>query len=188
MHIFLNATTCYAYHLTKKIVKLNNTTWFAYYLTENFVKLNTKTSSIFDLTEKLWNRMFQLQLHLIWRRISWNWILKFHLYLIWRKKLILTWFPFDHSVKKWKNYCHPRKISSNQLFSIFFSKTVTFTKFLSKKCERQWISVLNFYSVHIVLRKFEDYSGASVSREIIFLDSRSSKNCHLWRFKYSEFC
>ena len=31
--------------------------------------------------------------------------------------------------------CHPRKISWNQLFSIFFSKNVTFTKFLSKNCD-----------------------------------------------------
>ena len=39
-------------------------------------------------------------------------------------------------VEKWKIYYHIslKKISSNQLFSNFFSKTVTFTKFLPKTC------------------------------------------------------
>ena len=32
-----------------------------------------------------------------------------------------------------------RKISSNQLFSKFFSKTIAFTKFLRKKCEREFL-------------------------------------------------
>ena len=31
------------------------------------------------------------------------------------------------------------KISSNQLFSDFFSKTITFTKFLRKKYEREFL-------------------------------------------------
>ena len=39
-----------------------------------------------------------------------------------------------HSVEKWKIYCHWKKISSNQLFSNFFSKNVIFTKFLLKIC------------------------------------------------------
>ena len=43
-----------------------------------------------------------------------------------------------HSVEKWKIYCHPKKISSNQLFSIFFGKNVTFTKFLLKKCDSKF--------------------------------------------------
>ena len=38
-----------------------------------------------------------------------------------------------HSVENWKIYWQPKKISSNQLFSFYFSKNVTFTKFLSKK-------------------------------------------------------
>ena len=54
-----------------------------------------------------------------------------------------------HGVEKWKIYSHWKKISSNQLFSNFFSKTVTFTKFLPKMheskfpefphCALQWI-------------------------------------------------
>ena len=39
---------------------------------------------------------------------------------------------------KMKNLLSPIKISSNQLFSIFFSKSITFTKFLSKKCDSKF--------------------------------------------------
>ena len=38
------------------------------------------------------------------------------------------------------------KISSNQHFSNFFGKTITFTKFLQKKCEREFFC--NFHTVH----------------------------------------
>ena len=41
------------------------------------------------------------------------------------------------------------KISSNQLFSNFFSKTITFTKFLRKKCEREFLQF-----PHCVAEKF----------------------------------
>ena len=43
-------------------------------------------------------------------------------------------FP-PHSVEKWKIWSHWKNISSNQLYSNLFSKNVTFTKFLPKKCE-----------------------------------------------------
>ena len=56
-----------------------------------------------------------------------------------------SWSKFDlteksscltvHIVEKWKIWCHWKSISSNQLFSDLFSKTVAFTKFLPKKCE-----------------------------------------------------
>ena len=36
---------------------------------------------------------------------------------------------------KLKNLLSPKNISSNQLFSKFFSRNVTFTKFLPKMCE-----------------------------------------------------
>ena len=38
-----------------------------------------------------------------------------------------------HSVEK--KYCHPKEISLNPLFCIFFGENVTFTKFMSKKCD-----------------------------------------------------
>ena len=50
-------------------------------------------------------------------------------------------FHTVHSVEKWKIYSHQIKISSNQLFSTFFSKTITLTKYLPKKWE--WISVIS---------------------------------------------
>ena len=34
-----------------------------------------------------------------------------------------------------------KKNSSNQLFSDFFSKTIAFTKFLRKKCEREFAAI-----------------------------------------------
>ena len=46
-------------------------------------------------------------------------------------------FPHCDVCGKMKNLLSLKKISSNQLFSNFFSKTVTFTKFLQKICARE---------------------------------------------------
>ena len=43
-----------------------------------------------------------------------------------------------HSVEKCEILSHRKNISWNQLFSNLFSKTIAFTKFLSKKYERQF--------------------------------------------------
>ena len=43
-----------------------------------------------------------------------------------------------HSVEKREILSHRKNISWNHLFSTFFSKNVAFTKFLSKKCEREF--------------------------------------------------
>ena len=40
-----------------------------------------------------------------------------------------------HNVEKRKIWSHQKNISSNQLFSNFFSKSITFTEFLPKMCE-----------------------------------------------------
>ena len=45
---------------------------------------------------------------------------------------------------KMKNLVSPKNISSNQLFSIFYSKNITFTKFLPKMRERE-ITVTLFW-------------------------------------------
>ena len=45
-------------------------------------------------------------------------------------------FVQPHSVEKREILSHWKKISSNRLFSNFFSKSIAFTKFLRKKCER----------------------------------------------------
>ena len=42
---------------------------------------------------------------------------------------------FQRQCGKTKNLVSPKNISSNQLFSKFFSRNVTFTKFLPKMCE-----------------------------------------------------
>ena len=48
-------------------------------------------------------------------------------------------FNFSHTVKiAYINSLSPKKISSNQLFSDFFSKSVTFTKFLPKMSESKF--------------------------------------------------
>ena len=44
-----------------------------------------------------------------------------------------------HSVEKREILSHWKEISSNQLFSNFFSKTIAFTNFLRKKCEREFL-------------------------------------------------
>ena len=54
--------------------------------------------------------------------------------LIWQKKILL----FLHSVEKQKIYSHRKNFSSNQLFSNFFSKNVTFTKFLPEMSESKF--------------------------------------------------
>ena len=48
-------------------------------------------------------------------------------------------FHSVHSVEKRKIWSHQKNISSNQLFSNFFSKTIVFTKFLLRNCEREFL-------------------------------------------------
>ena len=48
------------------------------------------------------------------------------------------------SVEFTKILYHVRIISWNQLFSKFFSKTIDFTKFLRKKCEREFLKFPHF--------------------------------------------
>ena len=56
----------------------------------------------------------------------------------------------------WKNekLTLTKKISSNQLFSTFFSKTITFTKFFCQKCVR--VNFRNFHTKisHLFDRNF----------------------------------
>ena len=56
---------------------------------------------------------------------------------------------------KLKNLLLTKKKSSNQLFIIFFSKNVTFTKFLSKKCDSsKYVNFRNFHLTMWILRNF----------------------------------
>ena len=52
---------------------------------------------------------------------------------------------------KTRNSLSLKKISSNQLFSKFFGKTIAFTRFLLKKCEREF---LQFPHCDTVLSRF----------------------------------
>ena len=65
-----------------------------------------------------------------------------------------SFFHTVHSVEKWKIYSHNNFFSSNQLFSDFFSKTVAFTKFLPKKCEREFLQFPHCECVRVNFRNF----------------------------------
>ena len=67
---------------------------------------------------------------------------------IWFHRKFLKWENIYESIPvvwQWKNeklsLSHWKEISSNQLFSNFFifSKTIAFTTFLRKKCEREFL-------------------------------------------------
>ena len=62
---------------------------------------------------------------------------------------------FPHTALLWKTEIftldHRKKISSNQLFSNFFSKTVTFTKFLPKKYVSRFFCHSDFTWNHLQL-------------------------------------
>ena len=53
------------------------------------------------------------------------------------------------------NLLSPKKISSNQLFSYFISKTVIFTKFLQKKCESKFPK----FTPALCWQKFRESNG-----------------------------
>ena len=57
---------------------------------------------------------------------------------IFEVKVNSTLHSSPQSVEKREIYSHRKTISSNQLFSNFFSKTNAFTQFLSKMCEREF--------------------------------------------------
>ena len=61
-----------------------------------------------------------------------------------------------HIVEKRVILSHWKKDSSNQVVSKFFSENVTFTKFLRKKCEREFVKFPLWFLVflHITLWKF----------------------------------
>ena len=56
-----------------------------------------------------------------------------------KKLLFLSYYL--HSVEKWEILSHGKNFvkPTNYLFGNFFSKTIAFTKFLWKKCEREFL-------------------------------------------------
>ena len=75
-----------------------------------------------------------------------SWIIEITKELIWRIFFVRVSIQFQHSVNmaqcaqcgKMKNLLSLKRISSNQLFSNFFSKTAAFTKFLPKLRESKF--------------------------------------------------
>ena len=67
------------------------------------------------------------------------------------KNLCASWFHEICHVVKWKIYSHRENISSNQLFSNFFSKTIALTKFLLKSAKKiSWNQLsINFFSKNV---------------------------------------
>ena len=72
----------------------------------------------------------------------------------------------------WKNdkftYCHQKTISSNQLFSIFFSKNVTFTKFLSKKCDSTLLDLLKPFFRKIRNLKYHNWTSKLCLHQFLY--------------------
>ena len=77
--------------------------------------------------------------------------------LIWRNILSVIWERISRLCGKPKNSLSLKKISWNQLFSNFFSKFVTFTKFLPKKFETISATSIHIlhYAMHIALYSVE---------------------------------
>ena len=84
----------------------------------------------FTLTEKKFRQITYLVLFIVKTLLSRNFCQKC--------ETKSQQFP-NCGVEKWEILSHWKKISSNQLFSNFFSKTIVFTKFLRKKCEREFL-------------------------------------------------
>ena len=63
-----------------------------------------------------------------------------------------------HSVEKREILSHWKKISSNHLFSNFFSKTIAFTEFLRKKCEREFLEFPHCAQHSVEFCKFPSHS------------------------------
>ena len=87
----------------------------------------------FTLTEKIFRQITYLVISLVKLLLSRNFCQKCV-----RENSRNCHTVKHHTVEITEIYSHLEKISSNQLFSNFFSKTVTFTKFLPKKREREF--------------------------------------------------
>ena len=99
---------------------------------------------------------------------------------------------------KTRNSLSLKKLSSNQLFSNFFSKTIAFTKFLRKKCEREFLQFphcvkVNFRDFQTVEKYLRTYtcttSKVSFSVKSIFstLTSRNISNKSKCVTRFHEF-
>ena len=120
----------------------NYGTWIYSHTWQKFRQTNVFTNKL------IWRKMFSVRKMEIYchKHFNYNYFVKVTFLL---KKILKSWFDeifngsqyflFFHTVTaqcgKMKNLVSPKNISSNQLFSDFFSKNVTFKKFLAKMCE-----------------------------------------------------
>ena len=80
-----------------------------------------------------------------------------------------------HSVEKnEKFFLTEKKISSNQLFSNFFSKTIAFTKFLRQMCEREFLQFPHCGMWYLRFKNFHEKSSLFYSVEITEIYSRTN--------------
>ena len=82
----------------------------------------------------------------------------------------------SHSVVKWKIYSHRKNISSNHLFSDFFSKNVAFANFLPKMGESKFLKL-----PHCGSR--QDYIFSKGRLHKILVNKPRQEDVEFWVFK-----
>ena len=91
--------------------------------------------------------------------------------LILSEKVVLTTTQYLRTILR-KIYSHRKNISSNHLFSNFFSKNDAFTKFLPEKCESKLIKfpqhTVEIYSHEKKFRQITCLIKMLLSRNVIF--------------------
>ena len=121
-----------------------------------------------------WSRR---QLLTFWNQLTW-----FHVNSEWQK------IPEFHICGKMNSVLSPKKISSDRLFSIFFSKDVTFTKFLSKRVwELRGFLVFphcNCHSIHYQQKFREINFSARTTCAVFWID----EIIHIFLFSWLEHC
>ena len=128
--------------------------------------MNTAIWFSFQLTENSSNWLLQLDLHLIWWKISWNWILQLDLHLIWRKiRIIECWNFMFLSINRKFVKLNTATWSAIDLTENFV-KLNTATWFASDvtKISSNWILQLD---LHLIWRK-NSWKCVNTSRKNIF--------------------
>ena len=114
-----------------------------------------------------------------WKFRQINVLLKNLTKLIWRKKSVVAYCGNyrNYLCVKMRMFLSPKNISSNQLFSTFFSKNVAFTEFLLKMRESQFP-----WFPHCVLWKLKKFTLAEKNSSIHLFSDFLSKNVTFTKF------
>ena len=89
---------------------------------------------------------------------------------------------------KMKNLLSPKRNSSNQLFSIFSSKNVTFTKFLSEKCDSNTLWKFLNFAATVFSQKLRQINVLRVLLKNITINWFDGKNLHGREFLVFPHC